>query len=73
MVTNAIYKWGNQQQVNLAQASQEVHAEHRERKASLSSVVGQTNDPIKLFGKCYTLFQDLSVLRLCLLEGRRPL
>lgn len=38
-----------------------------------SSVVGQTNYPIKLFEKCYTLFQDLSVLRLCLLECRDPL
>lgn len=68
MVTNAIYKWGNQQQVNLARASQKVNAEHREKL--LSSVVGQTNYPIKLLETCYTLF---SVLRLCLLECRDPL
>lgn len=61
MVTNAIHKWGNKQQVNLALASQEVNAEHGERLLSLSSVVDETNYLIKFFEKCYTLFRDLSV------------
>lgn len=70
MVTNAIYKWGNKQQVNLALASQKVNAEHREKL--VSSAVGQTNYPSSLKSVILSSRTCLSYLRLCLLECRDP-
>lgn len=73
MVTNAIYKWGNQQQVNLAQASQKVNAEHRERLLSLPLLARQMTQSSSLESVILFSRTCLSVLRLCLLECRDPL